>query len=142
MRLEARDQTELSLRSTDFIPGKPETVGVPQVRLAVVLLQLLRLIDISLFRRRVPAVAVGVVKGEDRERAVDHDSLALLLLVVVEHDATGESAHRHLARLSQHFLGPERDDPRGRLGLRLGTPEAEVLAQIPGGTAGEHQGPE
>ncbi len=33
--VEAADQTKLSLRSADLVPGQPEAVGRPQIRLAL-----------------------------------------------------------------------------------------------------------
>lgn len=129
-RLEPRDQTELAFGAAHLVPGKPETVGATQLRLAVVLGQLIGEIDELLLRRGVAAILIRVVEGEDAERAVDRDGSALL--VVVEHHAAGEPAHAGHPRRGQRFFAPEFDHARGDLRFGRRIPESDLFGKIPG----------
>ena len=83
VRLEAGHQADASLGPAHLVPRKPETVGMPEVGLAVVPRQFFGPDDVFLFRQRLIEVPLGVVEGQHGERAVDGDRLGAV--VVVEH---------------------------------------------------------
>lgn len=67
---------------------------------------------LRLLRGRI--VVIGI-KGVDGHRPIDFDRFRIA--VGVEEQASAEPAHRGLAGLMEHRVGPEGDDPRRRVRL-------------------------
>jgi len=97
-----------------------------QLRLAVVLGEVLGEVDVFFLRRGVAGVAARFVEGADREGAV-HDQ-GLLVFAAVEHDPAAEAADRRHSRLGQHPVAPNVHNPLGDLGLVAG--KAQGLAEV------------
>lgn len=105
---------------------------MPQLGFAVVLLQLLRKKHKAFLGCAETSTAVGIIEGEDGERAVDDDRFLLLVLalvrIAIEHDAAGVASHAGLARFGEDFVGPEGDDPGRCLRIGVRFPKTEVVA--------------
>lgn len=135
-RLEAGDQAELAFRPAHLIPRQPEAIGMAELRLAVVLGQLLGEIDELLFRRAVAAVGIGFVEGEHGQGAVDlHRGAAVLTRI--EHHPAAEPAHAGQARLREDVVGPDVDHARGRRGLAVVLGTEELVAEVQRGAAAQ-----
>lgn len=105
-RLEACHEADLALQAADFVPGDPDAVGMPDLRLAVVFGQLFFGEDVLAIGGAARAVAVGVVEGEHHQLAFDLDRFVGTSLV--KHDAAAKAAHGGLARSVQDRVGPNR----------------------------------
>jgi hypothetical protein len=116
-RLEARDQADVLLRTLDFVPFEPKAVRVPHIRLAKVLLYLVRRKDVLPGRPVVGWVAIGLVKRIDDELPLDLDRF--LLAVRVEVQASAETPLRRLAGLVERRLFPVAQHSVGQLRLFL-----------------------
>jgi len=107
-RLEANDQADFSRLAADRIPGNPDAVGMAQLRLAVVLGELVGGEDVFAVGLGVGLGPVLFVEGVYRQRAGDLDRF--FLVGFVEHQPGAETARRKLPRRGKHRVAPDRDD--------------------------------
>ena len=105
--LEPHNQADVLLLAAQLIPFHEEIVRVPNRRLAVVVLQLVRLKHILACRSRVARLAIVLVEGIDYEVAVDLDRLFFALLI--EHEPAAKTAHRRLVLRVADRVDPEGD---------------------------------
>lgn len=111
----AHDQAQVSSRTTDLIPGDPDTVRVSHAGLAVMRGELIGRNHIFLQRSIRFGVDFGRVKGVDRQRSVDLDRFGIP--IGVEVDPSPKPAHSRLVGLVEHGIGPNGDDLFGKLVL-------------------------
>ncbi len=117
-RFESGQQPDLSLGPAHFIPRDPEAIGMAQVGLAVVFVQLVGQEDEFFLGHGHVRIFVGGVEGVDGKGPVDFDRLALAL--DIEHHPPAQAAHARPARLTQHGVGPDVGHVVGRQQLRFG----------------------
>ncbi|NLY00568.1 MAG: hypothetical protein GXY83_31110 [Rhodopirellula sp.] len=131
---ESADEGDPLFRAAHLIPGDPETVGMPQRRLAVMVGQLFLREDILLFGRLVVEIRVRfrlgmrVVEGIDRETAVDDDRF--LFVFGVEHHPSAEAANAPLPGLVQDGVAPSVDHPLGDLWFRFRFRQRQRLGEV------------
>lgn len=121
---ESGHQGEAPGRTAHGIPGNPEAVGVPDLRLAVMPVELFGKEDEDFFGLRAFLV---VIEGQHRELA--GNDARFLFVFAVEHDPSAEAADARFARLMQDGVGPQIDDLGGT--LRIGFPFLPQLGSRP-----------
>jgi len=105
LRREAADQADFLGLAVDRVPGDVKAVRVAQLRLAVVLIEILGGKYVLPVGTWVLRVTMRFVEGVDRQSTFDLDRLAAP--IVVEHHSTAKATFRHLARLGAGRVGPE-----------------------------------
>ena len=103
-RREANDQTHIGHGPTRSVPGNPNTVGMAQLRFAIVRGKLLRCIDVLSSRLDIAFVPVGFVERIDDQRPFNLDRSGLV--AIVEHDPAAEPARRRPIGMVQHGVRP------------------------------------
>jgi hypothetical protein len=126
---EASNQSQMRQLPARSVPRQPETVGMAQPRLTVMLLQILgRKHKLSI--RTAFLHPLTVVPRIHHQRALR--SHGFMLVQPVEHDPPADSPRRRFSRLMQHGIRPDRNHLTRRLKLRL------VTAEQTCGTSAEH----
>ncbi|MGM0485447.1 MAG: hypothetical protein ACQESR_01610 [Planctomycetota bacterium] len=107
--LVSHDQADIAGGAVHAVPGEPDTVSGPHLRLAQVFRELFGGENELLFRRLSRGITLIRVKGIDDQCAIHFDRLRFLRAVEV--NAAAKPAHGGLALLVHDRVGPETDDP-------------------------------
>lgn len=110
--LVSHDQADIAGGAVHAVPGEPDAVRGPHLRLAELLRELFGGENELLFRRLLPGITLIRVKGIDDQCAIHFDRLRFLRAVEV--NAAAKPAHGGLSLLVHDRVGPEPDDPPGR----------------------------
>ena len=115
LRFKADNQCDFLLHPAHFVPRNPHTVGMSDLRFAVMGRKLLRCDDVF-------SVGLGAIRiaSDFVESVNDQDTLDLdgsLLLALVEHQPSPESTNGRRVGPGKHRVGPHGDHPVGLSGL-------------------------
>ncbi len=103
--LETGNQGNFFLHSPNPFPGKPDAIGVPQARLAIVALQIRRSEDKLPVGLDFRLAALAFVVGVDNQGSIDLDGF--LTARVEEHQPAAKATDRRPVGPSQHGIGPD-----------------------------------
>lgn len=129
--LEADDQADFLVASAHLIPRQPHAIGMADLRLAVVGGQLLGSEDVLAVGFGVAGVPIRFVKRVDHDHPINFDRL--LILGLIEHEPSAETAHRRLVGLIQDGVGPDGHDFFGSSGFVVAQGPRYRFIQVPGG---------
>jgi len=115
LRLEADNQRDLLLNSAHLVPGNPHTIGMSDLRLAVMGRKLLGHEDVFSVGSGAVRIASVFVKSVDDQHPLGLDGI--LLLALVEHQPPSETSNGRRIGPRQHRVGPQGDHPVGLSGL-------------------------
>ena len=118
-REEARDQADLRLLSSHFIPGDPEAVGMPDIRLAVMLVEVLPGEDVLSIRLGIAGTSARFVEGVNHQRSVDLDRR--VALAAVKEQPPAESTIGRAVGVVVHGIGPNGCHSAGHARLVFGS---------------------
>lgn len=117
---EADDQADFFLLSRGIAEGEPETVGMAQVRLAVVLCELFPGKDELSVGLDFFHLGVVFLKGVDLEPAIDLDGFGFA--AIVEHQPAAKTPQRRLVRPQLDRVDPDRRNAARLGGFLLSLP--------------------
>jgi hypothetical protein len=102
---ESAHEAQIACRTEYFVPRQPDAVRWAHVRIAEVLLQLVRGKDEFLLGPLLRRIVVVGIKRVHDQRPVDFDRFGIIF--AVEEDPTAETTHGRLPRLVQNGIRPE-----------------------------------